>query len=114
MQKALQKIFSYWGSDLITKNGTQETAFRGFLQHSSSKSWQNMEKIFSTLGEIPRGQYTLIALPDVNLAVGDTVVLGERSFEIRRLEEAQYRNEPLYTWGLCVEKGGEDTWAMQL
>ena len=113
MQKALQKIFGYWGSDLVLKSGTQETAFRGFLQHSASKSLQNMEKDFLPLGEIPGGQYTLIAPPETGAAAGDTVVLGQKSYELRRAETVMYGTEALYIWGLCTEKGGEDTWAMQ-
>lgn len=113
MQQALKKIFGYWGCAMVWKNETGETPFRGFLQHSRSKSWQNMEKAFSPLGEIPRGQYVLIAPPEITPAVGDTVVLGEKRYEVRRAETMLYGGKPLYIWGLCVEKGGEDTWAME-
>lgn len=113
MQKALQKIFVYWGCELKLKNGTGETPFRGFLQHSQSKSWQNMQKEFSPLGEIPRGQYTLIAPPELAAQVGDTLARGKKRYVLQRVETMMYENEPLYIWGLCVEKGGEDSWAMQ-
>lgn len=113
MQKALQKIFQAWGSELIWKRTDQHTAFRGFLQHSASKSWQNMRKEYAPLGEIPGGQYTLIAPPEIGIAVGDTIQQGEICYEVRRAETVMYGNEALYIWGLCAEKGGEDTWAMQ-
>ena len=41
---------------------------------------------------------------------GDTISLGNRNYLLRRAELYYYGNEPVYQWGLCVEKGVNDTW----
>ena len=35
------------------------------------------------------------------------------SYLLRRVERFYYQNQPLYLWGLCVEKGVNDTWGTQ-
>ena len=47
-----------------------------------------------------------------NLSVkeGDTVKLGQKTYLFRRVEPYWYGNQPVYLWGLCVEKGVNDTW----
>ena len=32
---------------------------------------------------------------------------------LRRVEPYWYRNQAIYLWGLCVEKGVNDTWGSQ-
>ena len=48
----------------------------------------------------------------VGMAVqeGDTIRLGEREYLLRRVEPYWYGNQAVYIWGLCVEKGVNDTW----
>ena len=43
---------------------------------------------------------------------GDTLILGERSYLFRRTELYYYRNQAVYQWGMCVEKGVNDTWGI--
>lgn len=92
----------------------KETLLKGFLQETGSRNWQNMEKVFTPLGEIPRGQYLYLGPLDPRLAVGDVLLQGNRIFEVRRAEAVYYGDKPVYCWGLCVEKGGEDTWGNPL
>lgn len=112
MQRMIQKLFSGFGSEMILQHAGQEIPFRGFLQHAQSKSWQSMEKMFSPLGEIPRGQHTLYLPPQMEAQVGDRVIVDGKSYEIRRLDTMLYRDAPVYSRGLCTETGGEDTWGM--
>ena len=44
---------------------------------------------------------------------GDTLILGNRTYLFRRVEPYYYGNQPIYQWGLCVEKGVNDTWGTQ-
>ena len=39
------------------------------------------------------------------------LILEDRSYYLRRLETEKYGNEVVCQWGMCVRKGGEDTWA---
>ena len=84
--------------------------FRGIFQHTGSKDWQNMVKTYSLLGQMPRGQYLVLAPVGVNLEAGDRLLVGSRRFAIRRVESVKWMEKPVYTWGLCVELGGTDTW----
>ena len=34
----------------------------------------------------------------------------EKAYEIRRAEPVRAGNTAVYSWCLCVEKGGEDLW----
>ena len=110
----IDKILKRYGTGLVLKHGQQEESFRGFLQPSRSKSLQNLEMDFSELGQIPEGMYVLLAPAHMEAECGDAVVLGDKSYELRRGEKVMYGDKPLYIWALCREKGGEDFWAMQL
>ena len=102
-----------YGTDLtITSDGVSKTV-RGFFRAVNSQSWQSMESEASLLGEITRGQYAYIGPVDANIREGDTITLGSRTYLFRRTETYYYSNEPVYLWGLCVEKGVNDTWGTQ-
>ena len=72
-----------------------------------------MESDATLLGEISRGQYVYMGPVGVKVKEGDTLVLGERTYLFRRVEHYYYGNEAIYQWGLCVEKGVNDTWGTQ-
>ena len=113
MVYSIEKVLNRYGSDLVLRRGNEETAFRGFLQHSGSRSWQSVEKAYSPLGRIPRGQYILIAPLSVELKETDMVICDSLAVTIGKVETVLVGDRAVYQWGLCVEKGGDDTWAMQ-
>ena len=112
MQRMVKKLFADFGAEMLLKQAGQETAFRGFLQPNQSQSWQSIEQNYTPLGEIPRGQYILFLPPQIDAQVEDRVMLDGKNYNIRRLEKMLYRDEPVYSWGLCTETDGEDTWGM--
>lgn len=69
-----------------------------------------MVSLDTPLGEIPRGQYVYIGPADTAVVDGDTLLVGESSYVFRRVEPYYYGEEAIYLWGLCVEKGVNDTW----
>jgi len=71
-----------------------------------------MEKSCNVLGQIPRGQYLVLAPAWTNLVVGDMILCDGRRFSVRRVESENLMEEQLYSWALCVELGKEDTWPM--
>ena len=110
MRRTVEKIMAQYGTDL-TIVGEQETkTVRGFFRAVNSKSWQSMESQANLLGEISRGQYAYIGPAQAHVCEGDTLVLGDREYLFRRVEPYYYGNEAVYLWGLCVEKGVNDTW----
>ena len=113
MRRAVEKVMANHGTDLTIVSGEKNKTVRGFFRAVNSKSWQSMESEASLLGEITRGQYAYIGPVDVAVQEGDTVTLGEKTYLFRRVEPYYYGNEAIYNWGLCVEKGVNDTWGSQ-
>ena len=113
MQQMVSKLLNQYGTDmLLTGNGGTRTV-RAFFRAVNSKGWQSMEAEATPLGEFSRGQYAYIGPVGVEVYEGDTLTLGEKTFLFRRVEPYYYGNEPVYQWGLCVEKGVNDTWGSQ-
>lgn len=113
MRRMVEKIISQYGTDLTLTSGEETQTVRGFFRAVNSKSWQSMESEATLLGEISRGQYAYIGPVSVAVSEGDTITLGEKTYLFRRVEPYYYGNEAVYNWGLCVEKGVNDTWGSQ-
>lgn len=113
MRKTMETLMARWGTDMTIVSAEEHKTVRGFFRAVNSKSWQNMESVVSLLGEISRGQYVYIGPADAAVKEGDTLLLGEKSYLFRRVEPYYFGNQPIYQWGLCVEKGVNDTWGIQ-
>ena len=114
MVLTIEKVLRRYGSLLTLYHGGKTITFRGFLQHSGSRSWYNMEPRYSPLGKIPRGKYILLAPVHTEILVGDTLDDGSAKVTVRRIETVKLGDESVYLWGLCEEKGGEELWASPL
>lgn len=113
MKKTVEKILKTWGTDMVLQSSSGTSCVRGLLQAVNSASWQSLESEATLLGEISRGQYTFIGPVASGAREGDTLVLGQKSYLLRRVEPYYYCNQAIYLWGLCVEKGVNDTWGSQ-
>ena len=83
-----------------------------FFHSVNSSSWQNMERMFLPLGELPRGQYICVFPAGVTVCSEDTLEVGGQTYLVRKTEPMWLRTDSIYQWGLCVEKGSEDAWGM--
>lgn len=110
MTGLVEKVLDRYGSEIFLQREGKTQAFRGFFHHTASKDWHNMEKVFSPLGQIPRGQYAIIAPVQLGLQVGDVLLCNGKSYGLRRVETILFRNTPIYCWGLCVERGATTNW----
>jgi hypothetical protein len=113
MRRTVEKTMARYGTDLTIVSGGESKTVRGFFRAVNSKSWQSMESEASLLGEITRGQYVYMGPAAAAVKEGDTLMLGDRSYLFRRTELYYYGNQAVYQWGLCVEKGVNDTWGIQ-
>lgn len=113
MRRMISKILNYYGTPAVVKRGKTEAEVRVFFQPSASKSWVAMNPIMSPLGQIPGGQYLYIGPAEQEIAAGDRVDVGGNAYIFRRCEAYCDSDGPVYWWGLCVQKGGEDTWGSQ-
>ena len=109
MQQMIGKILNTYGVSVTWKK-EEPVTYRGIFQPVRSKSWQYLEGNYSPLGEVPRGQYVYIGPAERCVAFGDTLEVGGKDYMVRRVEPVYYGEEIAYYWGMCVEKGGEDTW----
>lgn len=113
MRKMVEKIIAQHGTDMTIISGAEQKTVRGFFRAVNAKSWQSMESEATLLGEISRGQYAYIGPVKAAVKEGDTLSLGEKTYLFRRVELYYYGNQAVYQWGLCVEKGVNDTWGTQ-
>ena len=113
MLQTIENLLRHYGTDLILTSADQVKTVRGFFRAVNSRSWQSMESEANLLGEITRGQYTYIGPVNGGAREGDTLSLGEKNYLIRRVEFYYYGSQPIYQWGLCVEKGVNDIWGSQ-
>lgn len=110
MREIIEGIIDSYGSCVTAVTGGAAHSFRAFLQPVTSKSWQNMQKVFGPLGEIPRGQYLYIGPMDEDIAGADHIECHGVDYLVRRTDSILVGDEALYIWGLCVRKGADDPW----
>ena len=113
MRRMVETILRQYGTGMTLTRGSESLEVKGFFQPVRSKSWQSMTQAATPLGEIPRGQYVYIGPASTPAEAGDVLSVGGKSYFFRRLEPYCYGEEILYLWGLCVEKGVNDTWGSQ-
>ena len=110
----VDKILKTYGTAVKLSQGEASYDIFAFFQPFRSKSWQYLEGNYSPLGEIPRGQYVYIGPVEPEAEEGDTLMVDGKQYWLRRTELIRDGNGPVYCWGMCVEKGGEDNWGRQL
>ncbi len=113
MKKDVERLLASQGTDMVLTQGDLDTTIRGFFWAVNSSSWQSIESLATPLGEYFRGQYSFLGSTGCGAREGDTLTLGGRSYLLRRVEPFWQGNEMLFLWGLCVEKGVNDTWGSQ-
>ena len=113
MRRTVEKMMRRYGSNMTVCSAGESKPVRAFFRAVNSRSWQSMESEATLLGEITRGQYAYIGPIETEVKEGDTLFLGQKQYLFRRVEPYYYGNEAIYQWGLCVEKGVNDTWGSQ-
>lgn len=106
MDKALRR----YGVKAKVIQGVREMPVRIFFQPNTSKSRQNMKPVRGPLGQVPGGQYLYIGPAEPEVRAGDRVNVEGKTYILRRVEAILDGKGPVYRWGLCVEKGGDDQW----
>ncbi len=115
MRHLVDRAFARYGTEgfLLSAAGEQKTMV--FCQSVRSRSLIKTARSFSSLGEIPNRQFVCMLPAKTMAAPQDTIRIEGISYVIRRVE-ALYgsKGQVLYRWCLCVEKGGADTWGMNV
>ena len=108
-----RSIIARYGIPVQLCRGEAQWDVKAFFQPVRSKSWDYSDGNYSPLGEIPRGRYIYIGPTEPDALAGDTIILGEKAYLVRRSELIRDGKGPVYCWALCLEKGGEDDWGRQ-
>lgn len=111
MKQSIADLLQRFGDAVTLSHSGQTQTFRAFLRPVTSKSWQNMEHLFSELGRIEPGQYVYLGPAERTLAPGDELVCREAAYTVRKVESISAANRVLYRWALCVRKGWDDPWS---
>lgn len=93
----------------LQKDG-EEFPIRAFLQDTQSRGKENVKRDLFPLGQMGTGIYVYLGPVEPAAAAGDCITMDDRCFQVRRAENVMVGSKAVYRWGLCVEKGGEDTW----
>ncbi len=110
MEAAIGKMISRYGSPMkLVQNGMQFD-IRAFLQETASRSEGGSQWDVMPLGEVPKGVYVYIGPVSPEALAGDDLLYREKTYQLRRTHLVAVGEEPLYCWGICVEKGGDGAW----
>jgi len=110
MRSIIQQMIHTWGTDVKVNHKGNASYTKAVFVPTTSRSWQNMEHVYSPVGETPRGQYNYIGALEPVAEKGDILEVGGKPYLLRRVEVVRDAKGPLYRWGLCVESGGPDQW----
>ena len=113
MRTTVEKMIRNLGTDVTVHHNGVTVITKGIFVPTTSRSWQNMQNVFSELGEAPRGQYNYIGAMEPVVEKGGLLDVGGRRYLMRRAEVIYDSRGALYRWGLCVERGSEDVWSDQ-
>lgn len=111
MKALIDRLIERYGTPVRAYTEGKYDYFRGFFQLVTSKSWQNMERMFPACGEVARGQFLLIAPPGAALKPTSVLLIDGKDYIVRRADYILYGSKRLFIWALCVEGGGDDTWS---
>ena len=110
MRSVVERMMEKYGTAVKLCRGNREWPIKAFFQSVRSKSWDLSESEYSPLGELPRGRHVYIGPLEPEAAAGDTIWVEDKAYLVRRSEIIRDGSGPVYCWGLCLEKGGTDTW----
>lgn len=111
MKQIVERIIGSYGSTVTVVMEDSTVEVSAFLQLVTSKSWQNMERMIPSGGQIKRGQFLYIGPAHVDVSEAVCLECAGKKFRVRRADRIYCKDEPLFVWGLCVEGGPEDPWS---
>ena len=112
MKQMVNTILRQYGTTIGISGPTGERSVKGFFQPVRSKSWQSILNVEIPLGKTGRRQYVYIGPGDTEVSEGEVLTVGEKAYYLERVEKYYYADQPVYTWGMCVEKGDLKQWGV--
>lgn len=107
MRRMVEKLLRQYGVEM-TLDG--ETPVFGFLQPVIGKTEQLAAAHPGPLGLENAKRYVYIGPLEPQPVENGQISLNGSVYLVRTVQEIQGANGPVYVWGMCVEKGGDDQW----
>ena len=85
MRTTVEKMIRNLGTDVTVHHNGVTVITKGIFVPTTSRSWQNMQNVFSELGEAPRGQYNYIGAMEPVVEKGDLLDVGGSGLSIMDL-----------------------------
>ena len=100
-----------YGRDmLLCRSGEAEVRVRGFFQPDTGRKDRLVNNQPGPLGLENRMRFVYYGPVEYPLDNGDVVMVDGKAYLVRSTQILASGDAPVYCWGLCVEKGGEDNW----
>ncbi len=107
MQKLMKQALARYGVSAQVETKTGEEMAKVFFRSVKSEAQQNAQRVFSPLGEVPRGRYICILPAQPEPKAEGTLTVHGKQYLLRQIEPVTVAEEILCRWCLCVEKGSD-------
>lgn len=108
----VEKLLRQYGMAVtICQEGADETV-RGFFQPVTGKVEHLAAAHPGMLGTENTRRYVYIGPLEPRPAEQGILRIEGKEYRVRTVQEIWGANGPVYLWGMCVEKGGDDQWGM--
>ena len=78
MRTTVEKMIHNLGTNVTVYHNGESAKAKSIFVPTTSRSWQNMQNVFTELGVAPRGQYNYIGALEPVIEKGDLLDVGER------------------------------------
>ena len=112
MRKLVSRIFQRYGVPIELERTPENITVYGFVQQTATSARKYILPEYTPLGELPKGQYLMLLPFLYTVQVEDQVMYAGKWYIVRRVERVWFREEAIYYWCLCEERGTYDQWGM--
>lgn len=108
----VEKLLRQYGVDITLHLDAGDEAVRGLLQPVTGKVERLALSHPGILGNENARRYVYIGPLEPSPREQELLSAEGKQYRVRTVEQITGPGGPVYTWGMCVEKGGEDNWGM--
>lgn len=108
----LESIMEGYGREVAVTRGEEAFRVRAFLQPMTSRMENMLQCHPGVLGLEDQDRFIYIGPLELEVRTGDELEADGKQYWMRACHVVYGTAEPVYIWGVCVRKGGEDQWAV--
>lgn len=112
MRRMLEKILSGYGRKIVLYRGEESWEIQGFFQSVTGKAERLAQVQPGPLGIESRKQFIYIGPVEPEVTADDVLNVDGKDYLVRSVQIIEGGSGPVYTWAMCVERGGADAWGL--